>query len=621
MTLGPVAEAAGRAAADGAIRRVPVEAEAAPEAVIFVVDPPLLGDLSPPRRVLGLGPSLAVIAPEAQETAVAGVGARGEILGIMVERNGIEMRVRALDLYKTTRRKHGDEVLEWSRRGPDIVRKILSVRPEVLCLQEVDENVYGDIERDLEGAGYRGRYSRCTGRKVDGVAVFLRTDCFRILESEAVSFPTYISNAAVVVVAQVVAAGLDHGLIGAEVVFATTHIVWAPNRTGAKMEQIMHFSERIHAKVVERQNMIGKRVPIVVCGDYNIIPYSPLHGFLRTGQMSALWNTQVWSGQEGITAPLRARFLWEAASQWEPALLPLLPSLVGGEAIPITLQVPYTNHRHRLRLESVYAPYVDPGTGEPYVTTYHDKGRELVDYIFFGKVEAPSAAAGGGGGGGGGVGGKNGVGDGGEAGKVKDGTVEGGAEGKGKGKGKEKGKDKDKEKEERDLNGRGPELRLLRYLKPPAGGDLDKMPHRTEPSDHVYIMGEFALVGREGGGGGGGGGREGLGVGRSAVGMDGADSRRDGRNGVRGGREGSGGGTGRDDPASEGDGVREDLEGVMNIDAGVSETEGGGGAKGGVWVWVGVGGAMGVGGEDERKSRSRVVVDEEGLGGAEGGSD
>ncbi|KAJ3027838.1 Protein angel 2 [Rhizophlyctis rosea] len=95
--------------------------------------------------------------------------------------------------------------------------------------------------------------------------------------------------------------------------------------------------------------------------------------------------------------------------------------------------------QHPLKFDSAYAPYRDPDTSVEYTTTWHDQGKETVDYIFYSSAPDDSGDA------------------------------------------------------EEDTERSGTHLKLLGYLKPPAGNYLRKMPNPNSPSDHACLIAEFEM--------------------------------------------------------------------------------------------------------------------------------
>ncbi|CAM9941474.1 unnamed protein product, partial [Hapterophycus canaliculatus] len=77
----------------------------------------------------------------------------------------------------------------WKARPRRILQKVLEFRPAVVCLQEVDQDLYEVFFRkELESSGYVGAYCRRSGGKLDGCATFVLGHQLRLVEQEAVAY-------------------------------------------------------------------------------------------------------------------------------------------------------------------------------------------------------------------------------------------------------------------------------------------------------------------------------------------------------------------------------------------------------------------------------------------------
>ncbi|KAJ3028265.1 Protein angel 2, partial [Rhizophlyctis rosea] len=321
--------------------------------------------------------------------------------------------------------------LEFSRASAYLGCNV-EYHPTAVAVQECDSAIWPDLKMDLRGQGYEGYFSHSGGMKVDGVALFFDTKSFKVVESESMRFDDQIKNAGLMVVAKVLHKEKPGQIKPPEqeIIFATTQLSWSPSSNHLKMLQLQTLLATMYAKVVEREKVLRRKVPVVLCGDFNILPYSPLYHFLRTGHMDNSTTTLHWSGQSGLPHALRTELLTDAANSFEPSLGPYLKSMIGDDGAgggdrSHESQQPLRVYSHQLRLQSAYAPYLHFEDDDPYVSTYHDKARGLVDFVFYSGVEASAADV--------------------DAahGDVADGYVADGEEEREKGKDKGKGKEKD----------------------------------------------------------------------------------------------------------------------------------------------------------------------------------
>ena len=74
------------------------------------------------------------------------------------------------------------EMLVAAQRGPAHVRHILGLAADVLCRQEVEDDMFAALEAGLRPGGYTGHLSKKAAGKPDGCALFFRTGVFAALD-------------------------------------------------------------------------------------------------------------------------------------------------------------------------------------------------------------------------------------------------------------------------------------------------------------------------------------------------------------------------------------------------------------------------------------------------------
>jgi len=71
------------------------------------------------------------------------------------------------------------QYLSRKRRMPMLMYEILAYRPDVVCLQEVDSDVFESLFRPvMESQGYQGYYSNKASAQLEGCALFWSLNCF-----------------------------------------------------------------------------------------------------------------------------------------------------------------------------------------------------------------------------------------------------------------------------------------------------------------------------------------------------------------------------------------------------------------------------------------------------------
>lgn len=225
------------------------------------------------------------------------------------------------------------EVLCWANRVHAILAEILAKAPDIITLQEMNQNAYELTfcsalgERGYKGVFVPKTFSQCA--EIDGVATFWKTKRFRCLEDEAVKFSVdKILNRPQV--ASVVM--LEDTLYPEErLIVSNTHLLFNLKRGDVKLGQLQLLMSAVW-RMVERWS-VHRRVPfgavcshvrdaenvqesarelgaascghllelhgqspdravtvltktpgILMCGDYNVTPNSCIYEWIRSGR-------------------------------------------------------------------------------------------------------------------------------------------------------------------------------------------------------------------------------------------------------------------------------------------------------------------------------------------------
>eukprot|EP00698_Gefionella_okellyi_P023343 TRINITY_DN794_c0_g2_i2.p1 TRINITY_DN794_c0_g2~~TRINITY_DN794_c0_g2_i2.p1 ORF type:complete len:228 (+),score=26.46 TRINITY_DN794_c0_g2_i2:66-749(+) len=85
--------------------------------------------------------------------------------------------------------------LEWSYRLNLVLKEIQLLNADIACMQEVEETLYHDgLESGMRALGYVGVYTRKTDGRPDGVATFVRSSRYQIVDNVSVQFDTLITE-------------------------------------------------------------------------------------------------------------------------------------------------------------------------------------------------------------------------------------------------------------------------------------------------------------------------------------------------------------------------------------------------------------------------------------------
>ncbi|GAA6085883.1 protein angel homolog 2 isoform X1 [Tachysurus ichikawai] len=279
-------------------------------------------------------------------------------------------------------------VLGWCHRFSKIIQELEQHAADIMCLQEVQEDHYQkQIKPSLEHLGYHCEYKRRTGRKLDGCMVAFKKSRFTLSSSQPVEFFRHgISildrdNVGLIVVLKPVSASQSEH----KVCVVTTHLLYNPRRGDIKLAQLALLLAETN-RIARQED--GTTCPILLCGDFNSVPASPLYTFITDSklQYAGIPIGKV-SGQE--ESPRGQRILTS----------PLWPSSLGishmcqyeGQAKDPNVKKPKKSLKkssieHVLKLTSVYSHYLKE-SGHREITTCHSRTAITVDYIFYSPAQ------------------------------------------------------------------------------------------------------------------------------------------------------------------------------------------------------------------------------------------
>lgn len=186
-----------------------------------------------------------------------------------------------------------EEVLHWPLRRHNLLAELREADADVLCLQELQEDHYeADFKPELEKMGYGCLYKRRTGNKHDGCGIFFRKSVFELDRFQAVEYSrsdvTVMDrdNVALIAMLKPVA---GEGSFGSDfrLCVSTTHLLFNPRRGDIKLAQLCLLLAEIDrlASCGEAADGSPLYCPIVLCGDMNSEPHSPLYAFLTRGTL------------------------------------------------------------------------------------------------------------------------------------------------------------------------------------------------------------------------------------------------------------------------------------------------------------------------------------------------
>ncbi|XP_030543069.1 carbon catabolite repressor protein 4 homolog 6 isoform X2 [Rhodamnia argentea] len=180
-------------------------------------------------------------------------------------------------------------MLDWQWRKRSILFELGLWSADIMCFQEVDK--FYDLEEELKSRGYCGIWKMRTGNPVDGCAIFWRASRFKLLQEECIEFNKLglRDNVAQICVLELVSenetGNTTHQSASSagsrKIVVCNIHVLYNPKRGEIKLGQIRVLLDR--AYVVSRA---WADAPVVLCGDFNCTPKSPLYNFISEQKLS-----------------------------------------------------------------------------------------------------------------------------------------------------------------------------------------------------------------------------------------------------------------------------------------------------------------------------------------------
>ncbi|UJR28821.1 hypothetical protein I4U23_010045 [Adineta vaga] len=289
-----------------------------------------------------------------------------------------------------------DSNLHWHRRKERLLRELLKQDADIICLQEMQREHYKyDFRPKMIDYGYDSIYIKRSGDKSDGCCLFYRTDRLKLIDSKTVPF--YQRNISL----------LDRDNCGLIALFqplsskatsddlfcvATTHLLFSPKRGDIKLAQLQYFLAEID-RFALRTASLNSYYPIIICGDFNAQPHSPLSKFLINGHIKYDTFRSIEISGQIPQSIVQNRFSLQLPSK---ELIPTtfvtsnccFPKQTATQTTNSIIFEQYINQRssailtHNKQFHSVYD--LNDTTD---VTTCIDNEFNLVDYIFYTKQD------------------------------------------------------------------------------------------------------------------------------------------------------------------------------------------------------------------------------------------
>ncbi|KAE8711244.1 DNAse I-like superfamily protein, putative isoform 2 [Hibiscus syriacus] len=200
-------------------------------------------------------------------------------------------------------------MMNWEWRMRNLMFELGLWSADILCFQEVDR--FHDLEQQLKSMGYSGIWKMRTGKAIDGCAIFWRTSRFKLLHEEYIEYNKHElrDNVAQICILELLSQNssentadpLKSSANSNKVVICNIHVLYNPKRGEIKLGQVRMLLERAHAFSKSWDD-----APVVLCGDFNCTPKSPLYNFISEKKLDlSVVDRDKVSGQASAEIPLQ----------------------------------------------------------------------------------------------------------------------------------------------------------------------------------------------------------------------------------------------------------------------------------------------------------------------------
>ncbi|XP_063699923.1 protein angel [Culicoides brevitarsis] len=187
-----------------------------------------------------------------------------------------------LEAHPYLYQNHDSRALPWNQRNERLIQEILTINPQILCLQEMQESHLAMFEQQLSSLDLSVLYKKRTGFKDDGCAIFYNHKLFNLIEYHTIEY--YQPNCQLLNRENValVAKLSPKSDPNCTFVVATTHLLYNPRRQDVRLAQVQVLLAELDRIAFSQDS---KYVPVILTGDFNLQPYSAPYKLLTRGQL------------------------------------------------------------------------------------------------------------------------------------------------------------------------------------------------------------------------------------------------------------------------------------------------------------------------------------------------
>lgn len=200
-------------------------------------------------------------------------------------------------LYLYQNNSHSD--LNWSERCERLKKELLELNSDIFCLQEVQmANFQTTILPALKENGYEAVFKQKTGNGLDGCSILFKKNKFQLQDRVDIEFNRrdishLLDKNQVALIVKLRPIGTDK-ITDTNLIVANTHLIFNPRRGDIKLAQLrlllaelQRFAQKEKFSPDAKINPFDSNYfPIILCGDMNSEPNSPLINFIQNGKIN-----------------------------------------------------------------------------------------------------------------------------------------------------------------------------------------------------------------------------------------------------------------------------------------------------------------------------------------------
>ncbi|XP_049292140.1 protein angel homolog 2 [Anopheles funestus] len=192
-----------------------------------------------------------------------------------------------LDSHATMYSEHDPQALPWNQRCKRLMAEIDTIKPDILCVQELEENRADSFCRELN-QDFGMLYKKRTGSdKTDGCALFYRRDLFDLVTHHKLEFyqpnVSKLNRENVAIIAKLSLKANPR----AKLVVSTTHLLYNPNRQDVRLAQVQVLLAELDRLAYSgtMRSGVPRYDPVILCGDFNLQPFTAPYELLSKGYL------------------------------------------------------------------------------------------------------------------------------------------------------------------------------------------------------------------------------------------------------------------------------------------------------------------------------------------------